>query len=78
MKADTLWHTLEFEFTYACPGMGTFASNNLSGVGKPSKDVISVAGKEVARNKMDKTIPITLAWDKAQKSPAEWARLFLF
>jgi hypothetical protein len=46
--------------------MGTFAFNNLSGVGKPGEGIMRVDGKEVARKKMEKTIPITLAWDESQ------------
>jgi len=59
-------HTVEFEFTYDGLGMGTFAYNNLSGVGKPGEGVMRIDGKEVARKKMEKTIPITLAWDESQ------------
>jgi hypothetical protein len=59
-------HTLEFEFIYDGLGMGTFAFNNLSGVGKPGEGILRVDGKEVARKKMEKTIPITLAWDESQ------------
>lgn len=59
-------HTVEFEFTYDGLGMGTFAYNNLSGVGKAGEGVIRIDGKEVARKKMEKTIPITLAWDESQ------------
>jgi arylsulfatase A-like enzyme len=59
-------HTVEFEYTYDGLGIGTFAYNNLSGVGKPGEGVLRVDGKEVARKKMEKTIPITLAWDESQ------------
>jgi arylsulfatase len=58
-------HTLEFEFIYDGLGMGTFAYSNLSGVGKPGRGIMRV-GKEVTRKKVEKTIPITLAWDESQ------------
>jgi hypothetical protein len=59
-------HTVEFEFDYDGLGFGTFAFNNLSGVGRPGEGIMRVDGKEVARKKMEKTIPITLAWDESQ------------
>jgi arylsulfatase len=59
-------HTVEFEFDYDGLGFGTFAFNSLSGVGQPAEGVLRIDGKEVARQKMDKTVPITLAWDEAQ------------
>lgn len=59
-------HRLEFEFTYDGLGFGTFAFNNLSGVGRGAEGVLKVDGKEVARQKMEHTIPITLAWDESQ------------
>jgi hypothetical protein len=59
-------HTVEFEFIYAGLGMGTLAYNNLSGLGRPGEGIMRVNGKEVARKKMEKTIPLTLAWDESQ------------
>ncbi|WP_232829447.1 arylsulfatase [Tropicimonas sp. IMCC34043] len=59
-------HTLEFEFNYDGLGFGTFAFNSLSGVGRGAEGVMRVDGKEVARQKMEHTIPITLAWDESQ------------
>jgi arylsulfatase len=59
-------HTLEFDFTYQGLGAGTFAFNSVSGVGQPAAGVLKVDGKEVARQKMAHTIPITLAWDESQ------------
>jgi arylsulfatase len=59
-------HTVEFEFNYDGLGFGTFAFNSLSGVGQPAEGVLRIDGKEVARQKMAKTVPITLAWDEAQ------------
>jgi arylsulfatase A-like enzyme len=59
-------HKLEFDFTYDGLGFGTFAFNNLSGVGRSAEGVLKVDGKDVARQKMERTIPITLAWDESQ------------
>ena len=59
-------HTLEFELTYDGLGFGTFAFNNLSGVGQPAEGVLRVDGQEVDRKKMERTIPITLQWDESQ------------
>jgi arylsulfatase len=68
-SSDTLTagkHTVEFEFTYDGLGFGTFAFSSLSGVGRSAEGVMRIDGKEVARQKMAKTIPITLAWDESQ------------
>ncbi len=68
-SSDTLTagkHTVEFEFDYDGLGFATFAFNNLSGVGRPGEGIMRIDGKEVARKKMEKTIPITLAWDESQ------------
>jgi arylsulfatase len=68
-SSDTLTagkHTVEFELTYDGLGFGTFAFNSLSGVGRSAEGVMRIDGKEVARQKMEKTIPITLAWDESQ------------
>lgn len=59
-------HKLEFELTYDGLGLGTLAFNSLSGLGQPAEGVLRVDGKEVARKKMARTIPITLQWDESQ------------
>jgi arylsulfatase len=59
-------HSLEFEFIYDGLGFATFAFNNLSGVGRSAEGIMRVDGKEVARKKMERTLPITLAWDESQ------------
>ena len=59
-------HRIEFVFHYDGLGFGTFAFNSLSGVGRSAEGVLIVDGKEVARQKMEHTIPITLAWDESQ------------
>jgi arylsulfatase len=57
-------HTLEFDFKYDGLGMATLAFNNLSGIGQSGTGVLKVDGKEVASQKMEHTLPITLAWDE--------------
>lgn len=57
-------HTLEFAFTYDGLGMGTLAFNNISGIGRSGEGVLKVDGKEVARQKMERTLPLILQWDE--------------
>ena len=57
-------HTLEFAFTYDGLGMGTLAFNSLSGLGRSGTGVLEVDGKEVARQTMERTIPLILQWDE--------------
>jgi arylsulfatase len=57
-------HTLEFDFKYDGLGMGTLAFNSLSGIGRSGTGVLKVDGKEVARQTMEHTIPLILAWDE--------------
>jgi len=57
-------HTLEFDFKYDGLGMGTLAFNSLSGLGRSGTGVLKVDGKEVARQTMERTIPLALAWDE--------------
>lgn len=57
-------HTLEFDFTYDGLGAGTLAFNNLSGIGRSATGVLKVDGKEVARQTMERTIPLILQWDE--------------
>jgi arylsulfatase len=57
-------HTLEFDFKYDGLGMGTLAFNNMSGIGRSGTGVLKVDGKEVASQKMERTIPFILAWDE--------------
>jgi arylsulfatase len=58
-------HTLEFDFKYDGIGLGTMAFNNFSGIGKSGTGTLSVDGKVVATQKMEKTIPIILQWDES-------------
>ncbi len=57
-------HTLEFDFKYDGLGMGTLAFNNMSGIGRSGTGVLKVDGKEVATQKMERTIPFILQWDE--------------
>jgi arylsulfatase A-like enzyme len=57
-------HTLEFNFTYDGLGIATLAFNNLSGIGRPGTGVLKVDGKEVATQKMERTLPLILQWDE--------------
>jgi arylsulfatase A-like enzyme len=57
-------HTIEFEFKYDGLGLGTLEFNNISGIGRSGTGVLTVDGKEVARQAMDKTLPLILQWDE--------------
>jgi len=57
-------HTLEFGFQYDGLGMGTLAFNSLSGIGRSGTGVLKVDGKEVARQTMERTLPLILQWDE--------------
>jgi hypothetical protein len=57
--------TIEFEFKYDGLGMGTLAFNSMSGSGRGGTGVLRVDGKEVARQTMDRTIPLILQWDES-------------
>ena len=57
-------HTLEFDFSYDGLGFATLAFNNVSGIGRGGTGVLKVDGKEVARQTMERTIPLILQWDE--------------
>ena len=57
-------HTVEFDFKYDGLGAGTLAFNNLSGIGRGGTGVLKVDGKEVANQKMERTLPLILQWDE--------------
>src|SRR5215475_11971437 len=57
-------HTLEFDFKYDGLGAGTLAFNNLSGIGRGGTGVLKVDGNEVARQTMERTVPLILQWDE--------------
>jgi arylsulfatase A-like enzyme len=58
-------HTLEFDFKYDGLGAGTLAFNNLSGLGSSGTGVLKVDGKEVATQKLEKSLPMILQWDES-------------
>jgi arylsulfatase len=58
-------HTVEFDFKYDGLGAGTLAFNNFSGLGRPGTGTLKVDGKEVATQKMEKTLPMILQWDES-------------
>jgi len=58
-------HTLVFDFKYDGLGLGTLAFNNLSGIGRPGTGTLSVDGKVVATNRMERTLPMILQWDES-------------
>jgi arylsulfatase A-like enzyme len=57
-------HTLEFDFKYDGLGAATLAFNNVSGIGRGGTGVLKVDGKEVARQRMDHTMPLIMQWDE--------------
>jgi arylsulfatase len=57
-------HTLEFDFKYDGLGAGTLAFNNVSGIGRGGTGVLKVDGKELARQTMERTVPLILQWDE--------------
>src|SRR6516164_1404741 len=58
-------HVVEFDFKYDGLGAGTLAFNNFSGLGRPGTGSLKVDGKEVATQKMEKTLPMILQWDES-------------
>lgn len=57
-------HTLVFDFKYDGLGFATLAFNNVSGLGRPGTGTLSVDGKVVATETMERTIPLLLPWDE--------------
>ena len=57
-------HTIVFDFKYDGLGFATLAFNNLSGVGRPATGTLSVDGKVVATQKMEKTTPFAMPLDE--------------
>jgi arylsulfatase A-like enzyme len=58
-------HTLVFDFKYDGMGAGTLAFNNFDGVGRPGTGTLSVDGKVVATQQMERTLPMILQWDES-------------
>jgi hypothetical protein len=57
-------HTLVYDFKYDGLGVATLAFNNMSGLGRAGAGTLSVDGKVVATQTMERTIPLTLPWDE--------------
>jgi arylsulfatase len=57
-------HTLSFDFKYDGLGLATLAFNNMGGIGCGGTGVLSVDGHEVARQTMERTLPLILQWDE--------------
>jgi arylsulfatase len=58
-------HVVEFNFKYDGLGAGTLAFNSMSGIGRGGAGVLKVDGKEVASQKMERTLPLILQWDES-------------
>jgi arylsulfatase len=56
-------HTLVFDFRYEGESLAGAASE-ISGLGMGGLGVLKVDGKEVARQKMEHTVPLILQWDE--------------
>ncbi|WP_236848845.1 sulfatase-like hydrolase/transferase [Candidatus Thiodictyon syntrophicum] len=57
-------HILEFDFQYDGLGQATLAFNSVSGIGRGGTGVLKVDGRELAVQRMDKTLPLTMQWDE--------------
>jgi len=58
-------HTVEFDFDYEGIGVGTLAFNDFSGLGRPGTGTLKVDGREVAKKRMERTLPMILQWDES-------------
>src|SRR5262249_20240292 len=57
-------HTVVFDFKYDGLGFATLAFNNMSGIGRSGTGTLSVDGKAVASQKMERTVPLALPIDE--------------
>jgi arylsulfatase len=57
-------HKIVYDFKYDGLGFATLAFNNLSGLGRPGTGTLSVDGKVVSTQTMERTIPLTLPVDE--------------
>jgi arylsulfatase len=58
-------HVLEFDFKYEGMGAATMAFGSYAGIGQPGTGVLKVDGREVATQKMERTIPFILQFDES-------------
>jgi arylsulfatase len=57
-------HNIVYDFKYDGLGFATLAFNNLSGLGRSGTGTLSVDGKVVSTQTMERTIPLTLPVDE--------------
>jgi arylsulfatase A-like enzyme len=57
-------HTIAFDFKYDGLGFATLAFNNMSGIGRGGIGVLMVDGKVVAKEVMERTVPLILPVDE--------------
>ena len=58
-------HTLEFDFKYEGMGAATMAFGSYAGIAQGGTGVLKVDGKDVATQKMERTLPFILQWDES-------------
>ena len=57
-------HTIEFDFKYDGFGFATLAFNDISGIGRPGSGTLTVDGKVISTQPLERTVPLTLPWDE--------------
>ena len=57
-------HSIVFDFKYDGLGFATLAFNNMSGIGRGGTGTLTVDGKVVATQTMDRTVPLALPIDE--------------
>jgi arylsulfatase len=57
-------HTIVFDFKYDGLGFATLAFNSPSGLGRSGTGTLTVDGKVVSTQTMERTIPLLLPWDE--------------
>ena len=57
-------HTIEFDFKYDGLGFATLAFNDISGIGRPGSGTLTVDGKVISTQPLERTVPLTLPWDE--------------
>src|SRR5262249_39085057 len=57
-------HTIVYDFKYDGLGFATLAFNNMTGLGRSGTGILTVDGKVVSTQTLERTIPLTLPWDE--------------
>jgi arylsulfatase A-like enzyme len=57
-------HTIIYDFKYDGLGFATLAFNNMTGLGRPGTGTLTVDGKVITTQTLERTIPLTLPWDE--------------